>query len=66
MGAQYYRHIQGTPATTWHITHTLGRYCAVTVVDSAGTVVEGDVSYLSPSEVTIDFSAAFAGEAYLT
>lgn len=66
MGNQYYRHIQGSPALLWDVTHTLGRYCAVTVVDSAGSVVEGDVSYLSPSHVTIEFSAAFAGEAYLT
>lgn len=61
-----YRHVQMTPATVWNIHHSLGRYAAVTVVDSAGTTVEGDVAYVSTSEVTISFSAAFSGEAYLT
>ncbi len=65
-GANYYRHIQGSPAQTWEITHTLNRFVAVTVVDSAGSMVEGDVSYLSPSQLTIEFSAPFAGEAFLT
>ncbi len=63
---QYYRHVQGTPAVLWEIQHPLNRYTAVSVVDSAGSIVEGDVTYLSPSELTIAFSAAFAGEAYLT
>lgn len=63
---QSYHHIQGAPAETWYIVHNLGIYPRVTVIDSAGSVVEGDVTYLSPNELTIDFSAAFAGEAYLT
>lgn len=62
----YFRWVQGTPEKTWHITHTLNRPVSVDVIDSAGSIVEGDVTYLSPSELTIDFSAAFAGEAYLT
>lgn len=66
IGNQYYRHIEGSPNVHWDITHSLNRFCAVTVVDSAGSLVEGDVSYLSPSHLTIDFSAPFAGEAYLT
>ncbi len=65
-GQNYYRHIQGTPAVLWHVSHTLNRYVAVTVVDSAGSMVEGDVTYLSPSQLTIEFSAPFAGEAFLT
>lgn len=61
-----YRYVQMTPSSFWDIHHTLGRYAAVTVVDSAGTMVEGDVAYVSTSQVTISFSAAFSGEAYLT
>lgn len=63
---QSYHHVQGSPDVTWDIVHNLGIYPRVTVIDSAGSVVEGDVTYLSPNELTIDFSAAFAGEAYLT
>lgn len=62
----YYRYIQGAPQAVWHVTHPLHRYPAVTVVDSAGSVVEGDLSYVSPTELTISFTAGFSGEAYLT
>lgn len=65
-GANYYRHVQGTPLQVWTIHHPLNRYVAVSVVDSAGSLVEGDISYVSTSDVSIAFSAPFAGEAYLT
>jgi hypothetical protein len=63
---QTYHHVQGTPSAQWHVVHNVGRMVQVTVIDSGGTVVEGDLTYLSPDELTIDFTAAFAGEAYLT
>lgn len=66
IGNQYQRVIINSPASLWDITHSLNRYCAVTVVDSAGSVVEGDVTYLSPSHLTIEFAAPFSGEAFLT
>lgn len=66
VGNQYQRVIIMNPTDFWDITHTLNRYCAVTVVDSAGSVVEGDVTYLSPSHLTIQFTAPFSGEAFLT
>jgi hypothetical protein len=62
----FYRFTQGTPALVWTITHPLGRFPSVTVVDSAGTVVEGEIDYLSDSQLTITFSSAFAGEAALS
>lgn len=62
----YLRYIQGSPAATWIIDHALGRYPAVMVTDSAGSVVEGEITYDSPARVTLTFSAPFAGEAYLS
>lgn len=59
-------HTQGTPSATWTITHALGGYPSVFVVDSARTVVYGEVNYLSTSQVVVNFSAAFSGYAYLT
>ena len=61
-----FTHTQSTSATSWTITHTLDGYPSVTVVDSAGTVVIGEVKYDSTSKVTISFEAAFAGKAHLT
>jgi hypothetical protein len=57
---------QNSSASTWNITHSLGYYPAVTVVDSAGTVVEGTTTYPSITTVTLTFSSPFSGYAYLS
>lgn len=62
----FYNHTQLVPAATWDITHGLGRFPAVTVVDSAGSVVEGEVDYVSENQLVITFSAAFSGYASLS
>ena len=60
-----YVHDQTTPVNPWVITHNLNRYPSVTVIDSGGSVVEGDLVYTSANLVTITFSGAFSGKAYL-
>lgn len=57
---------QASPSSTWSINHTLGGRPSVTVVDSSGTVVVGEVTYNSNTSVTVSFSAPFSGSAYLT
>jgi len=59
-------HTQGAVSSTWTINHTLGGYPSVMIVDSARTVVVGDVTYNSTSQVVVNFSSAFSGYAYLT
>jgi hypothetical protein len=61
-----YTHAQGTPATTWTITHNLGWYPNVAIVDSSGAQVEGDITYVNVNTVSATFSAAFSGAAYLS
>lgn|SRR5690625_705607 len=56
---------QASPSAEWDITHNLNKRVSVTVVDSAGTVVEGDVVINSGTRVVISFNKPFAGEAYL-
>jgi len=63
---QAYVHAQLTPEVLWTITHALGYFPAVTVVDSAGTLVEGDIRYVSITQIEVSFSAPFAGTAYLS
>ena len=60
-----YKHVQAIPSSEWVIEHPLGFKPAVTVIDSAGSVVYGDVSY-SGQTITIAFSAGFSGIAYLS
>jgi len=59
-------HTQSSASSTWNITHELGGRPSVTIVDSAGTVVVGDVVYNSNTSITVSFSAPFSGFVYLT
>jgi hypothetical protein len=61
-----YAHTQGTSSATWTINHNLDFYPNVTVVDSAGTIVEGEIAYTSRNQIVLTFSAAFSGKAYLS
>ena len=61
-----YHHTQGTASAVWNITHYLGWYPNVTVQDSGGSIVEGEISYTSSNALTVTFSGAFRGDAYLS
>ena len=56
---------QSSASATWTINHTLNKFPAVEVVDSANDIVIGNVTYNSTSQITITFTAAFSGKAYL-
>ena len=60
-----YIHTQANPADVWEISHTLGKFPSVTVVDSGGDECEGDVQYVSNSQIVVQFCAPFGGKAYL-
>ena len=57
---------QALASNRWEVNHKLGRFPSVTVVDSAGTTVEGDIQYTDNNNVVIEFSAPFTGKAYLS
>jgi len=59
-------HDQASAAASWAITHALGGRPQVTVVDTSDTVVVGDVTYTSDTQLSVSFPAAFSGKAYLT
>lgn len=61
-----YTHQQLAPSATWTISHELGFYPNVTVLDSAGTFVLGEVSYPDANTVVLSFSSSFGGVAYLS
>ena len=63
-GDKHYIHSQETATDMWEVVHNLGKFPAVSVVDSAGTEVEGDVEHLDTNRVRLCFSAAFSGKAY--
>ena len=57
---------QAVPEEVWTITHNLvSKFPSVTVVDSAGSEVIGDVEYVGTNQVVLTFLAAFSGKAFL-
>lgn len=65
-GTVSYVHIQDTSSDVWTINHGLAFMPNITVVDSAGTVVEGAIEYLNSTTIVARFSGEFSGKAYLS
>jgi hypothetical protein len=61
-----YEHIQDVVSNSWVIVHNLGFKPNVTVIDSAGTIYEGEIAYTNTNSLTVSFSAAFSGKAFLS
>jgi len=59
-------HIQLTAEAVWVITHSLPFQPAVTIIDSAGTRIETEIVYDSPTQIRSIATAAFAGCAELS
>lgn len=65
-GQVSFQFIQNSPQTIWTIVHNLGYNPNVSVVDSSGSEVEGDIKYIDDATLQVTFQAAFGGEAYLS
>lgn len=61
----HFTYTQPSASAVWNITHNLGKNPSVSVADSAGTLVMGEVEYINNNNLTITFISAFAGVAYL-
>lgn len=62
---QLFTFVQSVPAAVWTIDHRLGLCPSVVVVDSAGTVVDGDIQYVSLDRIVLTFIGGFSGTCYL-
>lgn len=56
---------KNVPSNEWIINHNLEKYPSVTVVDSANSIITGEVTYIDMNNLKITFQAAFSGRAYL-
>ena len=65
VGDANYTHKQTEASSEWIIVHNLNKYPAVSIIDSAGEEVIGNVVYDSTNQVTIIFNGAFKGTATL-
>ena len=62
---KHFSHDQGIPSSIWTINHGLEKYASIVAVDTAGSIVMGDVQYIDLNNITITFNASFSGSAYL-
>lgn len=62
---KHYEHNQTSASALWNISHNLGKYPSVMVVDSGNSVVVGEVEYVTDNTLRIQFNASFSGKAYL-
>lgn len=60
-----YVHSQGSAATVWTINHNLGYHPNVTAFAGA-TEIEGDIDHINANTLTITYSYAISGVAYLS
>jgi hypothetical protein len=61
----YYLHDQQTSSDTWVVTHNMNKYPSINIVDTANDIIMGEVRYNSLNQLTITFTAAVSGKAYL-
>ena len=57
---------QNAVSSSWSITHNMGFNPNVTTTNSAGMNIEGEIQYTSLNSLTINFSIATSGTAYLS
>ena len=62
---KHYAHNQGPASATWNINHALNKFPSVTVVLSTGQKGYGDVTYTDANNLTITFTGAESGKAYM-
>jgi hypothetical protein len=55
---------QSTPSATWSIEHGLNKKPSVTIVDSTGNKIIGQIEYDDANNVTINFGKTVSGYAY--
>lgn len=60
-----YTHNQMQASDFWEINHNLNKKPSVTVVDSGGSVVMGEVTYIDDNSLAVGFAYPFSGKAYL-
>jgi hypothetical protein len=62
-----YIHYQSSAASVWTVTHNLGYFVGgISVIDSAETVVVGDITHIDNNSFTVSFSTAFSGKVYVS
>jgi len=63
-GDKTYTYEQAVASAVWNVTHNLSKFPSVSVVDTGGTLVEGEIQYVDENSAIIIFSSSFTGKAF--
>ena len=63
--ARTFIYTQNQASARWEIHHDLDKWPSVTIVDTAKTVIVGEVQYIDRNYIICTFSHPFSGTAYL-
>lgn len=58
-----YLHMQSSAVDIWAVTHNLGKYPSVEVIDSGDNPIWADIHYVDASQVLIQFANPTSGKA---
>lgn len=64
-GDKHFAYQQNIADTLWIINHNLNKIPSPIVIDSGGSIVEGEMIIIDANTIHLQFSAAFTGTAYL-
>lgn len=64
-GDKHFTYEQVNPNSIWEISHNLNKRVSVTVVDTANTVVMGQITINNGNYVRVEFNFPFSGYAYI-
>jgi len=66
LATEYYKHEESPASDTWTINHNLGRSPAVTIIDTEGNTVIGEINYVDDDNLILTFTSPVEGIAHLT
>jgi len=65
-GAIQQTYVFASPLAVWQVTHTIPITPNVIATDTGGVLIEGDVSYPTPTQVRVEWAFPMAGQLDLT
>lgn len=60
-----YIHEQTEPKSTWIITHNLGKYPSIDIIDDNNIIIMGEIEYISKNKIIARFNKEYTGKAIL-
>ena len=58
----YFEYTQSVPAGDWYVTHNLGKYPNVEIIDSGGNAILADVNFVDLNTVHVTFAGMMTGK----